>query len=617
MSECWRTPITLFFMLMITLIFSSLSTAKVIKMESSNIPNHTTTVLSIDSASAPRTVMSFFSNDLDVSISGVRASALPVTTSLRFSNCNHTLSIMFGLVPLNETNTILKFTNPQFPSNFACSDVVLAQFYEIPVRYQQTFFAQQNEVNLSPKGNQYNLCETIGSYEKQLQKERGIMNCSQLLCDSKINNVEDIVNSLTDGKSTLADWINYCRYCESEGIPDLCLKSPNSGDDQARAMLTAFPTSTQYCGMDIFGVPFLVDTVRIIPQTPFLTNFSSFSFICYCPSINTFAFSCSTSLLKDDIIQQYFLIALFPLTFVALLFGFFIPKIWKIMKTRSGSLITSSCIMLSSTLSIISSLIVVVVPPPLSILISKHVQYFALVTILYSVCSWLLDLYRLISLAKNRQSPKSFYVVHAFLMALFLAVGVVSSVVIATQNEESQPYLLIAEVCLGFIVALFFVIGAMWAYIVMKKISDVNLMRTGFVRFVFYATFVLMIFSISYLLAIIYMRTNTGFALICDSIGKIAIFALFMGVVYADFDRYELREFYGVCLKVIYKCLKKHIKTLKERREGGDSHTESDSSKLLKTEGDSAYQEDSSTSWVTMNSSSVNTEVTTSHIASK
>ncbi|KAF0973032.1 hypothetical protein FDP41_008696 [Naegleria fowleri] len=579
-----------FFLLMLSVVLLTAGMLLVV----SCLEIHASFLIKTESSSSSSLRSFNHNNSNEVTTAALRVSTLASSTNsadstvvlLRFSNCNHTDHIMFGIVPLNETNTLLKFTNPQFPSNFACSTIVLSQFYDIPERYQQSFFAKQKEVRLSPTGIQYNLCEVIGNYEKQLQKQRGIMNCSQLLCDSDIQNVVTIVDSLTRGNTSLVDWINYCRYCKSEGISEVCLRSPSSGDAQVRAMLQSFPTGLQYCGMDIFGLPFLVKTNQITPQTSLLTYFSNYSYLCYCPALDTFAFSCSTALISDDPIQLYFQVAVLVLAFAVLVFVFFIPKLWKLFKTRSGSFITSCCVMLTAALTLAHSLISIVVPPPLSITISTHLQYFALISILYSVYSWLLGLYRLISLAKDRQAPKSYYVIHAFLICVFLAIGVVTSVVIATQNDESKLYLLIAEVCLGVIVAVFFVVGSVWAYVVMKKISDVNLMRTDFVRFVLYSTFVIIVFSTSFLLAIIFNSSNPSFAAVCGSIGRLATYALFVAVVYADFDQNEFREFYAACSKFVYKCVKKAEY--------------------------SSYQETSGTSWVTMDSASVNADITTS-----
>lgn len=134
-----------------------------------------------------------------------------------------------------------------------------------------------------------------------------------------------------------------------------------------------------------------------------------------------------------------------------------------------------------------------------------------------------------------------------------------------------------------------------------------------FVRFVLYSTFVIIVFSTSFLLAIIFNSSNPSFAAVCGSIGRLATYALFVAVVYADFDQNEFREFYAACSKFVYKCVKKQVKkTHKKRGESSSNSSYNDSSKLLKTEEYSSYQETSGTSWVTMDSASVNADITTS-----
>nr|CAG4716303.1 unnamed protein product [Naegleria fowleri] len=172
--------------------------------------------------------------------------------------------------------------------------------------------------------------------------------------------------------------------------------------------------------------------------------------------------------------------------------------------------------------------------------------------VFFSLFSWIAYWFRLVLYvkAKTTKPAIAFYV---FLSMLSIAVGILVPTIVTSQQSLQQvieffTYYLLA---LSLLTLILFVVCSVWIYWAMKKVSDVNMLNTSFVRFVIYSSISILIFSTAYL--IITQVSNGFFIAIISGIFSVVIHvtlaSITLGLTYMEFDKEDFMKFYSCCFK--------------------------------------------------------------------
>ncbi|EFC35602.1 predicted protein [Naegleria gruberi] len=219
----------------------------------------------------------------------------------------------------------------EIPSSFGCTSIRLPTVYEYyPYNRKSIYNSELRNIGLEDEA----LCSRVADWERNLN-----VSCQTLLCemDGKSEGYSDLnamIRQRTDSKTRIEDWVNYCQYCKVDNLRKYREeKKCNPKDETANFLIRKFPNSAFFCGFHQFGIPFIINTSRIVDLSVPLEH-TDFSFICYCRESQAFHFKCPDVTTEFELKTEYFAFLLTIFNSVSIISTLVLPKGFSMIKDR-------------------------------------------------------------------------------------------------------------------------------------------------------------------------------------------------------------------------------------------------------------------------------------------
>ncbi|KAG2388858.1 hypothetical protein C9374_000297 [Naegleria lovaniensis] len=441
-------------------------------------------------------------------------------------------------------------TEQWFPSSFGCSNVSLWTKYGVnrlfeatqqPLRYYSFIYFEK-------RGESYDLCSKVGYWEMKLK-----LACGELLCENDhVDNLSAYVEEITQKQTNIFDWINYCQYCSRNNT----LRShqqklgPTRGcfpkDQTVSDMINKFPQSLGYCGNIELGIPIVVNSSDVEPRG--ILNFP-YSYICYCRS-NITAIKCDYNVAQFVSIQtiSFGAFSIHAISFFVTLFFTFLPKLKSsIRQKKSVRFVTIATVLETELVLAVAFLLSATWGTNIATTIFGNI---AISCVFFTLFAWVAYWFRLVLYVKTKKT-KPAILLYVGLVLLSLTVGIVvpSIVTRAKALSEIVEFFTYYIFALSVLALIMFVLSSVWIYWAMKKVSDVNMLNTSFLRFVIYSSTSILVFSIGYF---IITQISGGFFIgiisgIFSIVTHTTIASITLGITYMEFEKEDFMEFYSCC----------------------------------------------------------------------
>ena len=460
------------------------------------------------------------------------------------------------------------FNNDLFPNNFQCNSVVLPNVFQVGL---WNYFSSSQDtkvlkyLTIQAKGKEEtNICKKVEKWERLI----GI-SCAHLLCENKQTDFSGFISNITNNETKVHEWINYCQYCANETIRDyekLNNRFCSPADPNAKQVILSFPTSVYYCGLQAFGIPFLIEK----SQLPQIDIVHDYSLLCYCPAMERFGLRCDPF---DDMIgitsttSTITILSLYVLVFLGISLVTFIPKlVASIKKRKLSNILPILFVELALVMDITSFIVTLTIGQTIW---STFLSTIGLLFTIISLFSWIISWYRIVQFAKTRTQPRTFiwYLLLLSLLLLIAVAYVVIGVVVDNNLKWVGVYSMVLTVVVGLLTVTSLVLSSIWIYRAMKKISDVNILQTTvgsvlittetfeqFLRFIVFASSVVLV-----LLAMFGLLIYLGFfsdnfnmffiSALCGFFTSVVGQLLMTALAYMEFDKLDFMETYCWCLR--------------------------------------------------------------------
>ncbi|KAG2388859.1 hypothetical protein C9374_000298 [Naegleria lovaniensis] len=464
-----------------------------------------------------------------------------------FRNCWNMSQSMSNQLPFTRSMV----TEQWIPSSFGCSNISLWTKYGVPKYWANTeveplFYS--SFIYFDNSGESYDLCSKVGNWEKKLK-----LSCDEILCGS-VENLSAFVQELTEKETNIFDWINYCQYCSKNNT----LRSyqqklePTRGcfpkDKTVNEMINRFPSSLTFCGNYDFGIPLIINTSALVPNV--IQNNLNFAYICYCRD-NLFTFKCAGNDVQYATGQaiSYGSFAIHAFSFILTFTLTFLPKLKSVIKQRKFFRFVTIAVVLFT--EIILSLTFTLSAAWATNIVTTILGNTALSLVFFTLFAWVAYWVRLVLYVKTKKTTLAILLYIGFGL-LWLIVGVVIPCIIGALGNslyETAQFYAIYMGSLSLIACIIFVSTSTWIYWAMKKVSDVNMLNTSFIRFVIYSSISTLVLSSAYLImtqvagAFFIGVLSGSFSIVTH----VSIASITLGLTYMEFEKEEFMEFYACC----------------------------------------------------------------------
>nr|CAG4709210.1 unnamed protein product [Naegleria fowleri] len=449
----------------------------------------------------------------------------------RFHQCVNYSSMAFFLPCLS--------CGDKIPDNFACLELIFPEKVERSIEWNWNSRNEFMYRSFSTSGENRNICSRVRKWE-QVSK----LNCHDVLCQSK--DIIDLALKISNGETSIFDWFNYCKYCSKDYIFDL--KTCHFNDDRFVDLRNNFPNLLLTCGATELGIPILVNsntTGTIYGQT--------YETICYCTESDFFGYSCWYTAKQRTYYDflSYLGLSLHAINFISIFFISFIPKfIYSLRLRRWRNIATMSLVLLCEASSIAGYITLIVGNSNLFIAL----EYCSLCIGYFSLIAWIKFWFHLVRFVKSKKYKSTWcsgiclLIVFLIFLALMLLWPILSMVIrmqIPTEFVVAMNFVLL----LSILIAILTYIGlSCYIYFVMRKVSDIDLFQTWFLRFVFFSSAIITIMGVIHICMILfdfaYQDPTTGTLFF---VAHVLLIILMVGVSYMEFEKSEFLEVYS-CL---------------------------------------------------------------------
>ncbi|KAG2378954.1 hypothetical protein C9374_007592 [Naegleria lovaniensis] len=454
----------------------------------------------------------------------------------RFHKCAN-YSVMTSFFPCLNCDTSI-------PNNFACRELIMPEKIERSNEWSWNSRSDFFYKRYLTSGKNRDVCAKVSEWEKLSR-----LRCYDLLCRS--DNIVELALQISNGETTIFDWFNYCQYCSKDYIFDL--KTCKFNDTRFYSLPKLFPTSLLTCGAEELGIPVLVNA-----NTSHDIYSPVFYITCYCTESDFFGHSCWYTAKRKDFYDflSYLGLCLHGITFCAIFFISFIPKfIYSFRLRKWRNMATMALVVLCEASSIASYITLIIGDSNLFIALeysSLYIGYFSLIT-------WIKFWFHLVRFAKSKKYKSTWCsgiclaIVFLVLLMLVLALPILSILIkmqIPTEFVVAMNFVLL----LSIVVAILTYIGlSCYIYFVMRKVSDIDLFQTWFLRFVFFSSAIITIMGCIHICMILFDFASqdpvTGALYL---VVHALLIVLMVGISYMEFEKSEFFEVYacfGKCRK--------------------------------------------------------------------
>ena len=387
----------------------------------------------------------------------------PFSIGRRFQ-CNSSMEI-FNSLSIVGSDTL---------KDFYCQSMRLPQTFSVSL-FQ--YFRKEKDVfkNMVLQGadgsGSLDVCANVTKWEQRLG-----VTCVDLLCGNSSVEMESHVKQLTQNETSLHDWINYCHYCTINNtmrFKENHLCKPK--DELVSTLLDKIPLSVSFCGIEEFGIPFLVKRT----QVPEISKLPEYLILCYCPARDVFGVRCNPMhqiSIISAVVSVFVNMTHYTLSFLCVSFLVFIPKLVSCFrKKRFRNIYTSLFLTISLLLNSTSFLAASINGT------ERWTTFLYTLGVAFTVVSlfcWLISWYRIVQLARTRSEPRTFWMYG--LLFFILAAITACYLAFALTMADIFDYFTLGTTCgVGLLVMLSFSLSSAWMHRAMKKITDVNVINTS------------------------------------------------------------------------------------------------------------------------------------------
>ncbi|EFC36340.1 predicted protein [Naegleria gruberi] len=417
-----------------------------------------------------------------------------------------------------------------FTPQFSCQKVHLYRQYEIP-RFFNNWWITSVSQSVFETSERYELCEKVHNWEVKLNftsnhamselmeyysvVQQFILENSSISYNDWLNqkNITFQINNIsnfTNKETTLHDWINYWRLCKSANKNLQLLNNDTSGYLQQKSLL--------YCGSIEFGIPILM----------------SRGFICHCVVNDYFSGKCNGNLsfYRSVIGFVYSTLSIGGIGIIISFFIVFLPKLVSSIKTRKLITLNSIIINIIAMTIGFSNL--------LSIYLTGYnpansmVESAILILCALALFLWLLKNLRMVLYIKNRQYPSYIkWIYIATYCCCFILIAVFLPLLERYYQAQLPVYLSLAVVLI-----VSFLVFSLIVYIVMRRSTDVNIIKSSFVKYLLFIIGFIIVLS-----AVWYSGTGWG-AYLCAN--YLLVFSLCFSISYMEFEKEEFDFLFNI-----------------------------------------------------------------------